>query len=432
MATYPSGIYSPTTLTDGVDDVLASHQNTPNAEIVAIETAIGINPTTIDDTVGSTASPASVAAYLDMVANIVKTISGSTTWVNAAAAAVMKSIGTAKGDLISFTGSATPARHAVGSNGQIIIADSTQSDGWKWGDAPSINDSVVNGKLSPTVSSNNLTLALKTLAGNDPSTSDIVYATINGTRRSITSALSVTVNAGANSYNAGSAELATKEIDFFPYLSYVSTSSAVAIGYARFPYARLYSDFSTVSTNEKYISFSTAPASTDHVIEFGRFAATLSTSTAYNWSVPTYTPNNLIHKPINETRWLNWSPVWLTSNLGGTTGTFSSVTVTVAKYRLIGSAGAGKCEFEIYALGTLGGSACPYVTATVPFEATWSSAAIVVGPMLFADGSATPGAFGGIFVYGGTPDILCFNKYNNTNWHTSGGANVDGNGFYEI
>src|ERR1017187_4009213 len=52
-----------------------------------------------------------------------------------------------------------------------------------------------NGKILPSVTSNNLTVALKTLAGNDPSATDPVYCRIGGVMRTITSALSVTINA---------------------------------------------------------------------------------------------------------------------------------------------------------------------------------------------------------------------------------------------
>ncbi len=43
-ASYPSAIKTFTTLVDGVDDVLAAHQNDPNAEITAIETELGTHP----------------------------------------------------------------------------------------------------------------------------------------------------------------------------------------------------------------------------------------------------------------------------------------------------------------------------------------------------------------------------------------------------
>jgi len=45
---------------------------------------------------------------------------------------IPKSIGTTKGDIISFTASNTPIRKAVGSNGQSLRPDSTQSDGMRW------------------------------------------------------------------------------------------------------------------------------------------------------------------------------------------------------------------------------------------------------------------------------------------------------------
>jgi hypothetical protein len=52
-----------------------------------------------------------------------------------------------------------------------------------------------NGKISVTVAADNLTVAIKTLAGTDPSLSTPVYIRIGDTIRTITSALSVTVNA---------------------------------------------------------------------------------------------------------------------------------------------------------------------------------------------------------------------------------------------
>jgi hypothetical protein len=47
--------------------------------------------------------------------------------------AVLKSLGTTKGDTVVWTASGTPAREAVGADGTIIIADSSQTNGRKWG-----------------------------------------------------------------------------------------------------------------------------------------------------------------------------------------------------------------------------------------------------------------------------------------------------------
>lgn len=183
---------------------------------------------------------------------------------------------------------------------------------------------LINGKIVPSVASNNLTVAIKTLAGNDPSASDPVYVRIGDSIRQITSALSLTKNAGTNWFNAGSSEFATKEIDYFVYLGYNATDGVV-IGFARIPYAGEYSDFSTTSTNEKYCAISTITnaASGDDYEVIGRFAATLSAGTGYTWSVPTFTNNNLIQRPIYKTRRLTYSIVF---------GGYSSNPNIVAKY----------------------------------------------------------------------------------------------------
>jgi hypothetical protein len=49
-----------------------------------------------------------------------------------ASAALPKSTVTTKGDLLAATGSAVIARVGVGSNGQVLTADSTQTAGVKW------------------------------------------------------------------------------------------------------------------------------------------------------------------------------------------------------------------------------------------------------------------------------------------------------------
>lgn len=162
--------------------------------------------------------------------------------------------------------------------------------------------SMINGKISPTVASNNLTVALKTWAGNDPSASDPVSIMLGGVWRSVTAALSHTCTAGTNWNNAGSAELATKEIDWFTFLGWSTVDNAVHIGITRWP------TDGTVptagSTNEKGCNINGNMNAGDTVAIIGRFAATLSAGAGYTWSVPTFTAINLIQRPIYKTRWL--------------------------------------------------------------------------------------------------------------------------------
>ena len=61
-------------------------------------------------------------------------------WTSIENSLVDKSIVTTKGDLVVATGSATPARLGVGTNGQVLTADSTQSSGVKWAASPNSGD----------------------------------------------------------------------------------------------------------------------------------------------------------------------------------------------------------------------------------------------------------------------------------------------------
>jgi hypothetical protein len=152
------------------------------------------------------------------------------------------------------------------------------------------------------------------LAGSDPSATDPVYVRINGTVRTCSAALAVTKNAGTNWFNSGGSELATKEIDYFAYLVWNTTPATdiVDIGFARVPYYRVYSEASATTTNEKYLASAngSAPTSTDDMVNIGRFAATLSATAAFNWSVPSFTTANLIQCKTLESRWLNWTIVY--------------------------------------------------------------------------------------------------------------------------
>ena len=217
---------------------------------------------------------------------------------------------------------------------------------------------LINGKIAVTDAAG-ITVAIKTLAGNDPSETDPVFVRIGDTVHMLTAALSVSKADGTNWMNAGSAELATKEIDYFVYLGYNATDGVV-IGFSRYPGANSYDDFSATTTNEKYCAISTitTAAATDYYEVVGRFAATLSAGAGYTWSVPTYTAKNLIQRPIYETRLLSYLPV------GPTNTTLSS------NYKLIGSKIIGEMK------GILTGTPSFTNMPTLPFTVASSSLAV--------------------------------------------------------
>ena len=219
---------------------------------------------------------------------------------------------------------------------------------------------LINGKIVPSVAANDLTVAIKGRDGNDPSATNPVYCRIGDTIRSITAALSVTKNDGTNWFNAGSAELATKEIDYFVYLGYNATDGVV-IGFARIPYAAIYSDFSATTTNEKYAAISTiANASAgDYYEVIGRFAATLSATAAFTWTVPTFTAINLIQRPIYDTRWLAWAGVFS----GSGAMTIASIESQDLRYRMRGREIALNAGYSF----TTAGTSNAYFSITLPF-----------------------------------------------------------------
>lgn len=169
-----------------------------------------------------------------------------------------------------------------------------------------------------------------TCPGNVPiSPTSPAYVYIGAAWRELTAQPTTpTMANGTNWFNSGSAELATKEIDYFVYLGY-NAIDGVVMGVSRIPYATKYSDFSTTSTNEKYCRIGNiAHASANdeyHVI--GRFAATLSAGAGYTWSLPGFTPLNLIQHPIHESRVKTWAPA---ISSGG--GVPTSWTITASNY----------------------------------------------------------------------------------------------------
>jgi len=282
---------------------------------------------------------------------------------------------------------------------------------------------LINGKIVPSVTSDNLTVALKGLDGNDPSATNPIYVRIGDTVHSITSALSVTTNAGTNLFNAGSDELATKEIDYFTYLGYNATDGVV-LGFSRIPYATDYSQFSATTTNEKYCAISTITnaASGDDYTVIGRFAATLSAGAGYTWSVPTFTSINLIQRPIFETRNLTWQPTY---SAGGSM-TYTSVTTGMTSYKIVGD----NIFIRAMVTGTTGGTASNNVRITSPFSNGVNSRYCSFSCWFLDGGSSYMIARNDIGINGS--NIIPFYRYDNANFGLGTGRQFNANGSYSI
>lgn len=245
---------------------------------------------------------------------------------------------------------------------------------------------MVNGKIVTSVASNDLTVAIKTLAGTDPSSTDPVHVRIGNTVRTITSALSVTKNDGTNWFNSGSASLATNEIDYFVYLGYNATDGVV-IGFARIPYARTYGDFSTTTTNDRYCAISTITnaASSDEYENIGRFNAILSATASFNWSIPA--TSVIISRPIFETRLLTYSPQPTNITLGNGT--------TTGKYRINDRGLDVHNKFTLGSTSSITGS---FPTFTLPITAaTTTSTSSGKGLIIYND-NGVANYYGKIFV----------------------------------
>jgi hypothetical protein len=123
-------------------------------------------------------------------------------------AQIKQSIGTAKGDLVAFTATNSPTRMPVGSNGQVLISDSTQATGLRWSAITIANNSLDFTQFSDamTVDANtSINMAGKNLTINDLTGGSALNMSTNGAALTLTggAASNWTTTAGALTIDAG-------------------------------------------------------------------------------------------------------------------------------------------------------------------------------------------------------------------------------------
>lgn len=266
---------------------------------------------------------------------------------------------------------------------------------------------LLNWKIVPSVASNNLTLALKTLAGTDPSITDPVDVRIWGVMRRITSALSVTKNAWTNWFNAWSTELATFEVDYFAYIGWNATIW-ITIWFSRIPFWRQYGDFSATTTNEKYCAISniTSATSADYYENVWRFWATLSAGAWYTWTVPAFTAVNMIDRPIYETRWLSCSPQF---SSGGWM-TIASVVKNGAIYKLT----FDTCKLNCKHTMTTWVAGFNQIYMTTPFWYNYPNICAIAWTWMYYNGANLYNT--NVFLNNATANSLTSSRYDNANF----------------
>lgn len=253
-------------------------------------------------------------------------------------------------------------------------------------------------KITPTVLNNDLVLTVTHMDGTTPSASRPLWFKIGNNWRACVTALSVTKADGISWASLGSALFGGKEQDLFPYVCWNTNlaTAAVDLFWSRVPYARLYSDLSATTTNEKYAAINvTAPAATDECALIGRFAATLSlTGTGHLWTVPTtYTNSNLYNVPVYETEWRYWEPA--------PTGFSAPPTNVIYLYKIIGK----ECLYRVRE-ATAGTSNANTFTYTAPFTAATLTNMVWSFVGTATDNGATVG--GSTQISSGGAVITCF------------------------
>lgn len=284
---------------------------------------------------------------------------------------------------------------------------------------------LINGKLQVSVSSNDLVVAIKTLADADPSATDPVFVKINGTLRTISAATSITIADGTNWFNSGGVELGGLVVPYFAYALWDSNSSAVALTIARKSHYRIVTTAMSTTTSESHIFGYSGFTAGDDMVNIGYFEATLSlTGTSHLWTVPAWTNLNLRNVPTVESEWKSWTPVYTAVGTG--TPTYGTVTNTFVKYKVVPNG----YHLEQRASGTTGGTTVTQILSTLPFQSKASADA--AGASVAVGWGSVGGVVGGTGLVAGTPDKMSMFRYDLGDMGIGAGRVINITGFMEM
>lgn len=157
------------------------------------------------------------------------------------------------------------AESEVGGSSGILTTTSYAPEGF-----------LINGRISVSVASNNLTVAIKGMDGNDPSGSNVVRARLDNVTREITSALSVTLNSGTDWFNLGASGHSAKPVYFYVSLLWNSSGSDVRLAFHRVMKDYTCALYSSTANTEVYLAATGAFSSSDKIYPIGMIYATLS------------------------------------------------------------------------------------------------------------------------------------------------------------
>lgn len=276
---------------------------------------------------------------------------------------------------------------------------------------------LINGQISRSTSGSNLVVSIKTLNGEDPSVANPVVVRIGNEVKSITSPLSVAANSGTNWANLGASETAGHEVDLFCYLGVKSSTGEVFLGWSRVPNGNRYSEFSSVSTNERLLrSSTTSIGPNDIVVVVGRFNAQISSSNT--WSTPS--PSVIINRPIFQSRWLTWAPS--VSASGSMTATL--VTNFYSRYKL----SCGGVEYNSAVQVTTAGSASNTIFVSTPF----SSPAIGGNSTMLAQTVDSGSGVVGLGLIPQNNNLIGVRKYDSSSYGLGSGRQATFRGFVDL